>query len=178
MLRMFVLPLHWCEGTHTLVYWRPLALRYAEVDQPNVRVVGIANTTTIRAATDFSSPRWKKGIERMNLNDSSNRQGSDLHKCEPSEVAGFQNVDHAVRFGASAIVVFGEPGTWRPFDDLLEHANSVASPAFATQPVRTSSGISGGVTTCRSPQLQQRCFTSGRRKDSSAARCRQALGST
>jgi phosphatidylserine decarboxylase len=25
------------------------------------------------------------------------------------------------RFGGSAIVVFGEPGTWRPSDDLLEH---------------------------------------------------------
>jgi hypothetical protein len=38
----------------------------------------------------------EKGIERTNLNDSSNRQGSDLYKCEPSEVAGFQNVDHAL----------------------------------------------------------------------------------
>jgi phosphatidylserine decarboxylase len=27
----------------------------------------------------------------------------------------------AFRFGGSAIVVFGEPGRWRPFDDLLEH---------------------------------------------------------
>ena len=25
------------------------------------------------------------------------------------------------RFGGSAIVMFGEPGKWRPFDDLLEH---------------------------------------------------------
>jgi phosphatidylserine decarboxylase len=25
------------------------------------------------------------------------------------------------RFGGSAIVVFGEPGTWRPSHDLLEH---------------------------------------------------------
>jgi phosphatidylserine decarboxylase len=25
------------------------------------------------------------------------------------------------RFGGSAIVVFGEPGMWRPSDDLLEH---------------------------------------------------------
>ena len=25
------------------------------------------------------------------------------------------------RFGGSAIVMFGEPGKWRPFDALLEH---------------------------------------------------------
>ena len=27
------------------------------------------------------------------------------------------------RFGASAIVVFGEPGKWSPSDDVLEHTN-------------------------------------------------------
>ena len=27
----------------------------------------------------------------------------------------------AFRFGGSAIVVFGEPGAWRPADDVLEH---------------------------------------------------------
>ena len=28
------------------------------------------------------------------------------------------------RFGASAVVVFGEPGAWRPSDDLLEHTKA------------------------------------------------------
>ena len=34
----------------------------------------------------------ERGIERVHLNDSSNRQGSDLHECEAAEVAGCENI--------------------------------------------------------------------------------------
>ena len=27
------------------------------------------------------------------------------------------------KFGGSAVIVFGEPGRWRPADDILEHTN-------------------------------------------------------
>jgi phosphatidylserine decarboxylase len=38
----------------------------------------------------------------------------------------------AFRFGGSAIVVFGEPGAWRPADDLIAHTKDVLRPSYAS----------------------------------------------
>jgi phosphatidylserine decarboxylase len=54
------------------------------------------------------------------------------------------------RFGGSAIVVFGEPGMWRPSDDLLEHTKEgVESLVRLGEPVGLQSSSPGGVKTAK-----------------------------
>jgi phosphatidylserine decarboxylase len=54
------------------------------------------------------------------------------------------------RFGGSAIVVFGEPGMWRPSDDLLDHTKEgVETLVRLGEPVGLQSSSPGGVKTAK-----------------------------
>jgi hypothetical protein len=54
------------------------------------------------------------------------------------------------RFGGSAIVVFGEPGMWRPSGDLLEHTKEgVETLVRLGEPVGLQSSSPDGVKTAK-----------------------------
>jgi hypothetical protein len=59
---------------------------------PHPRLAKHHDGRTTKAKDRLFLAALKRGIERVHLNDPSNRQGSDLHESEAPEVAGFQNV--------------------------------------------------------------------------------------
>jgi hypothetical protein len=59
---------------------------------PHPRLAKHHNGRAAEAKDRLFLAALERGIERVHLNDSSNRQGSDLHECEAAEVAGCENI--------------------------------------------------------------------------------------
>src|SRR6266576_2284602 len=86
-----------------IVGWAPCA-RFAEHD----------NGRSAEAKHRFFLAAAKRKLERMSLIDSSNRQGSDLHESEASEVGGLQDVYVALVAEENVVLVLQGVSIHRP----------------------------------------------------------------